>query len=209
MCITHQNRWTTQPKPCNFVLLRNRLLDFLRLVLDLVDDALSLTLNFTSLSVSFLLNIVPFGLSTLVVKVVPSVTLHQLRVEVNEMACEKKVVLRCHGHSISHECAGIQSQSCRELRGDAIKKSSQHVVLIEQCFPHLSSRNRHCATIVKEPYLTIQDFSVCPSQLLTEYQSSKPDPRNLLSHTVSHRSPRAISFFVAKAHLEHPRKHTC
>lgn len=51
-----------------------------------------------------------------------SVPLRQLRAEVDNVAAEKEVVLRCDGHGVAHEDTAVAYQGCGHGAGYATKK---------------------------------------------------------------------------------------
>ena len=52
--------------------------------------------------------------------IVPPISLHQLTVEVDEMAEEEKVVLGRDGHGVPHEGAAVEGERGSEGTGDAV-----------------------------------------------------------------------------------------
>jgi hypothetical protein len=57
--------------------------------------------------------------------IVPPVPLCELRIEVDEMACEKEVILGCYGQGVAHECARVDGQGGCKLAGDAVHHSQR------------------------------------------------------------------------------------
>ena len=52
--------------------------------------------------------------------IIPPVSLRELCIEVDEMACKEEVVLRRYGQSIAHERAGVDCESSCEFAGDTV-----------------------------------------------------------------------------------------
>lgn len=58
------------------------------------------------------------GVDSLPVRI-PPISLCELRVEIDEMACEEQVVARLYGHGVAHEGCGVDGEGTSHAAGYA------------------------------------------------------------------------------------------